>query len=806
MAIRYCAFDSPDLVTAINGATPTFAFAASNNNYLALQGHFISSTANLTPLIVAAGCLQPSTPFTAPTISTIPATAYQTPSALATVTEYVLETITDTDLRCSRTSSQAHVTSSSVFTSSSVALPSSQPSSSQVIVTSTGSVVIPSSTLGVSASPSSSTASFIGSTRTSSSTAALQTLEVSPDATCGGKTGYTCQGSKWGNCCSQYGWCGNNSNYCASGCQPLHGSSNALPSTLSTRVSLTPTLPSASSVRPVKISTDGKCGGAVTCQGSKFGNCCSSYGYCGSTPQYCGAGCNPLFGTCKSSGTPGVPALKVSRDTKCGESSGQTCQGSSFGNCCSSYGWCGSTTGYCSSGCQSRFGSCTAPRAVRDSNLEKSLVKKLAPVPSPIHCAGPDYTYPPIPETTVFVTTIVLSAPAVFTQKVTRGAVHVSDSCDATSSPSYVVSIQSAHSSNVFGSSRASTSTVESDPSSSVVISSSVSQSESAFSTSSYSQVIATSSIQSEAASSTPVPSDSITPSSTPSMTEPASSASQSEIGSTSPMQAESTSVSSSQSEVVSTSSVQSDVVSSSSSVAVPTSSTQSDIVSSSVLASSLESEMASSSSSVMVPTGSSVSEAVSFVESSTTVSSPSSASPGSSTTPTPTPITSERFCLKVLNRDRPTYNYLAYMTITQGTMHVSTANLAANVVTNAQLRLSEFSLNSSGQLKHVVPVNNLAFPGFLISTAQSNFMRSYRGTEANAVLPNCAIRIDVTGYIGQEVLKCNSHMPSGRPYTEFRVSASGSFTFLYGSSDVITDSSISYLIELCVFKGADCV
>lgn len=46
------------------------------------------------------------------------------------------------------------------------------------------------------------------------------------------------------------------------------------------------------------ISTDGNCGGSVTCQGSTYGNCCSQYMYCGKTEDYCGAGCNRAFGSC----------------------------------------------------------------------------------------------------------------------------------------------------------------------------------------------------------------------------------------------------------------------------------------------------------------------------------------------------------------------------------------------------------------------------------------------------------------------------------------------------------------------------
>ncbi|KAF2182763.1 carbohydrate-binding module family 18 [Zopfia rhizophila CBS 207.26] len=53
--------------------------------------------------------------------------------------------------------------------------------------------------------------------------------------------------------------------------------------------------------RALKVSTDGSCGGTTTCQGSTFGNCCSQYGWCGSTSAYCGAGCQPGFGSCTGS-------------------------------------------------------------------------------------------------------------------------------------------------------------------------------------------------------------------------------------------------------------------------------------------------------------------------------------------------------------------------------------------------------------------------------------------------------------------------------------------------------------------------
>ncbi|USP73779.1 carbohydrate esterase family 4 protein [Curvularia clavata] len=49
------------------------------------------------------------------------------------------------------------------------------------------------------------------------------TLKVSTDATCGGKSGFTCTGSTFGNCCSSAGWCGSTTAYCGTGCQPGFG-------------------------------------------------------------------------------------------------------------------------------------------------------------------------------------------------------------------------------------------------------------------------------------------------------------------------------------------------------------------------------------------------------------------------------------------------------------------------------------------------------------------------------------------------------------------------------------------------------
>ncbi|KAH6718863.1 polysaccharide deacetylase [Leptodontidium sp. MPI-SDFR-AT-0119] len=80
----------------------------------------------------------------------------------------------------------------------------------------------------------------------------------------------------------------------------LASSSMSLSTTTSTSRSLTPTSSSSSPSSTLIISTDQTCGGTTgrTCQGSKFGNCCSYFGYCGSTTAYCGTGCQSSYGLC----------------------------------------------------------------------------------------------------------------------------------------------------------------------------------------------------------------------------------------------------------------------------------------------------------------------------------------------------------------------------------------------------------------------------------------------------------------------------------------------------------------------------
>ncbi|PVH72657.1 carbohydrate esterase family 4 protein [Cadophora sp. DSE1049] len=69
----------------------------------------------------------------------------------------------------------------------------------------------------------STTSTKISSSSTKSATPSASTLVKSADGTCGGTKKYTCQGSVYGNCCSQYNWCGNTVDHCGTGCQKGFG-------------------------------------------------------------------------------------------------------------------------------------------------------------------------------------------------------------------------------------------------------------------------------------------------------------------------------------------------------------------------------------------------------------------------------------------------------------------------------------------------------------------------------------------------------------------------------------------------------
>ncbi|KKF92177.1 Lectin-B [Ceratocystis platani] len=230
-------------------------------------------------------------------------------------------------------------------------------------------------------------------------------LALSPDGSCGGKTGYTCTGS---NCCSKWGWCGGTSEYCGAGCQTGFGRCDS-DATSSSKSSDAPKEVEAPKTAELAPSPDGSCGGKTgyTCTGS---NCCSKWGWCGATSQYCGAGCQTGFGRCdstdaqspaksfraikrddttntpdapkttetsdapKATETPDAPKtskLTLSPDGTCGGETGYTCTGT---NCCSKWGWCGATDDFCGAGCQAGFGRCDPVSDEKDNKAPKVVL------------------------------------------------------------------------------------------------------------------------------------------------------------------------------------------------------------------------------------------------------------------------------------------------------------------------------------------------------------------------------------------------------------------------------------------------
>ncbi|KAF4466767.1 chitin binding [Fusarium albosuccineum] len=106
----------------------------------------------------------------------------------------------------------------------------------------------------------------------------------------------------------------------------------------------------------LKISSNQRCAGNTdsTCEGSRFGNCCSWYGYCGSSDEYCGTGCDADFGSCK----PPEGEVHDTTNGLCGSALKATCSNYGKKKCCSAYGYCGNTSDHCGSGCQEGFGEC----------------------------------------------------------------------------------------------------------------------------------------------------------------------------------------------------------------------------------------------------------------------------------------------------------------------------------------------------------------------------------------------------------------------------------------------------------------
>lgn len=189
---------------------------------------------------------------------------------------------------------------------------------------------------------SSSTTSTVTTTTSSTSVTTTSTMTTTTSSLPPGQTGTTdgtcgnnksCLGWTYGQCCSQYGFCGSGDTYCSpiAGCQAEYGicegssptttpgvpsttststsssSSSSAPTTTTSGTSSSSSTSSSASASPTatlppgqSTTTDGTCGNNKSCIGWAYGQCCSQWGYCGSSDTYCSpiSSCQPNYGIC----------------------------------------------------------------------------------------------------------------------------------------------------------------------------------------------------------------------------------------------------------------------------------------------------------------------------------------------------------------------------------------------------------------------------------------------------------------------------------------------------------------------------
>ncbi|TGO89880.1 hypothetical protein BPOR_0089g00100 [Botrytis porri] len=180
---------------------------------------------------------------------------------------------------------------------------------------------------------------------------------ISTDNTCGNSfaganNSYSCDATvNTGGCCSAYGYCGNTTDYCGTGCQNAFGTCTG------------------TTVQPSENTfTCGASNGGLSCTG---GLCCSTSGYCGNTTDYCDSGCQSTFGTCTTA------AAEPATGGTCGPNfGGATCGGN---QCCSVSGYCGTTQDYCSDpgSCSLGYGRCDSdatPAGASTLNVARPLI------------------------------------------------------------------------------------------------------------------------------------------------------------------------------------------------------------------------------------------------------------------------------------------------------------------------------------------------------------------------------------------------------------------------------------------------
>ncbi|KAL2353497.1 Cupredoxin [Cryomyces antarcticus] len=142
----------------------------------------------------------------------------------------------------------------------------------------------------------------------SPSVSAVASAQKSKDGTCGGVNGYTCKDSWFGNCCSGSGYCGKSEAYCAQGCQSDFGSCDV-------------------NTAGQSVSTDGSCGGSVTCQGSNSSAARSTSSAAGSSSSSVSAG--PTAPVSSSTGSATSSTASVGSSSSASVSSGSTSASSS---------------------------------------------------------------------------------------------------------------------------------------------------------------------------------------------------------------------------------------------------------------------------------------------------------------------------------------------------------------------------------------------------------------------------------------------------------------------------------------------
>ena len=91
-------------------------------------------------------------------------------------------------------------------------------------------------------------------------------------------------------CCSQYGYCGNTSEFCSSGCQSNFGKCSLSNVSAASTTAQGPSSPfSRCGIDPSTNQNFGSC--------QEPGYCCSFFGYCGTDRDHCAA-CQPGYGYC----------------------------------------------------------------------------------------------------------------------------------------------------------------------------------------------------------------------------------------------------------------------------------------------------------------------------------------------------------------------------------------------------------------------------------------------------------------------------------------------------------------------------